>query len=69
MSREIRERTTKLRDMVAEVQKVAKHHDPGTPEWRVLVGLAAQVDDLLAELPWELQPVPTTDELIDLIGL
>lgn len=67
--KDIRERTTKLRDLVQEVQQWRTEQDPGTPEWLTLVELAEQVEGLLTALPWELQPTPTVDELIDLIGL
>jgi hypothetical protein len=67
--KDIRERTTKLRDLVAEVQEWRKEQDPGTPEWLTLVELAEQVEGLLLALPWELQPTPTIDELVELIGL
>ncbi|MEX1655540.1 hypothetical protein ABZ960_20550 [Streptomyces pseudovenezuelae] len=62
--KDIRERTTKLRDLVKEVEEWRKEQDPGTPEWLTLVELAEQVDGLLLALPWELQPTPTVDELI-----
>jgi hypothetical protein len=67
--KDIRQRTTKLRDLVAEVQEWRKEQDPGTPEWATLVELAEQVEGLLTALPWELQPTPTIDELMELIGL
>lgn len=67
--KDIRERTTKLRDLVAEVQEWRAEKDPGTPEWHTLCELAEQVEGLLLALPWELQPVPTTDELIKLMNL
>jgi hypothetical protein len=66
--KEIRERTTKLRDLVKEVQEWREEQDPGTPEWLTLCELAEQVEGLLLALPWELQPVPTIDELMELIG-
>ncbi|MEU6572311.1 hypothetical protein [Streptomyces sp. NPDC046805] len=69
MSAEIRQRTTKLRDLVKEVQEWRTEQDPGTPEWLTLVELAEQVEGLLLALPWELQPTPTVDELIELMGL
>ncbi|MFH8414379.1 hypothetical protein [Streptomyces collinus] len=69
MSKDIRERTTKLRDLVKEVDEWRDEQDPGTPEWHTLVELAEQVEGLLLALPWELQPVPTVDELTKLIGL
>lgn len=67
--KDIRQRTTSLRDLVAEVQAWREDQDPGTPEWHTLCELADQVEGLLAALPWELQPVPTIDELSKLIGL
>ncbi|WP_329289523.1 hypothetical protein [Streptomyces pseudovenezuelae] len=69
MSKDIRERTTKLRDLVKEVEEWREEQDSGTPEWLTLVELAEQVEGLLLALPWELQPVPTVDDLIREIGL
>ncbi|QAX95528.1 hypothetical protein SEA_BARTHOLOMEWSD_79 [Streptomyces phage BartholomewSD] len=69
MSADIRERTTKLRDLVKEVEEWRTEQDSHTPEWLTLVELAEQVEGLLLALPWELQPVPTVDELIKEIGL
>ncbi len=69
MSADIRKRTTQLQAMVREVQAWREEQDPGTPEWHTLVELAEQVEGLLTALPWELQPTPTVDELIELIGL
>ncbi|WDS51791.1 hypothetical protein SEA_TRIUMPH_77 [Streptomyces phage Triumph] len=66
---DIRERTTKLQALVREVEQWRTEQDPGTPEWLTLVELAEQVEGLLLALPWELQPVPTVDELIKEIGL
>ncbi|QPB09898.1 hypothetical protein KGG73_gp64 [Streptomyces phage Sentinel] len=69
MSAEIRKRTTSLQALVREVRAWREEQDPGTPEWHTLVELAEQVEGLLTALPWELQPVPTVDELIELMGL
>ncbi|QBI99437.1 hypothetical protein SEA_CAELUM_77 [Streptomyces phage Caelum] len=69
MSSEIRKRTTQLQAMVREVQAWREEQDPGTPEWHTLVELAERVEGLLTALPWELQPTPTVDELIELMGL
>jgi hypothetical protein len=69
MSADIRKRTTQLQAMVREVQAWREEQDPGTPEWLTLVELAEQVEGLLTALPWELQPTPTVDELIELMGL
>ncbi|WJN62609.1 hypothetical protein [Streptomyces phage phiScoe1] len=69
MSKEIRERTTKLQALVKEVGEWRTEQDPGTPEWHTLVELADQVEGLIAALPWTMQPAPTVDELIELIGL
>jgi hypothetical protein len=69
MSADIRKRTTQLQAMVREVQAWRQEQDPGTPEWLTLVELAEQVEGLLTALPWELQPTPTVDELIELMGL
>ncbi|MGM9381092.1 hypothetical protein [Streptomyces antibioticus] len=67
--KDIRERTTKLQALVREVQEWRNEQDPGTPEWNTLVELAEQVEGLFLALPWELQPTPTVDELVELIGL
>lgn len=69
MSKEIRERTTKLRDLVKEVREWREEQDPGTPEWLTLVELAEQVEGLLLALPWDMQPVPTVEELVKEMGL
>ncbi|WP_031513662.1 hypothetical protein [Streptomyces sp. NRRL F-5123] len=69
MSAEIRERTTKLQALVKEVQEWRTEQDPGTPEWLTLCELADQVEGLLLALPWELQPTPTVDELVEEMGL
>ncbi|MFF3249713.1 hypothetical protein ACFYWP_01585 [Actinacidiphila glaucinigra] len=69
MSADIRERTTELQALVREVQEWRTEQDPGTPEWHTLCELADQVEGLLLALPWELQPTPTVDELIELMGL
>lgn len=69
MSKDVRERTTKLQALVKEVGQWREEQDPGTAEWHTLVELAEQVEGLLAALPWELQPVPTTEELLEVMGL
>jgi hypothetical protein len=69
MSADIRKRTTQLQAMVREVQAWREEQDPGTPEWLTLVELAEQVEGLLTALPWTLQPTPTVEELIEVIGL
>ncbi|MEU5403735.1 hypothetical protein ABZ348_31120 [Streptomyces sp. NPDC005963] len=69
MSADIRERTTRLQALVKEVQEWRTEQDPGTAEWHTLIELAEQVEGLLTALPWELQPAPTVDELIEVIGL
>jgi hypothetical protein len=69
MSAEIRKRTTQLQALVREVEGWREEQDPGTPEWHTLVELAEQVQGLLTALPWTMQPTPTVDELVELIGL
>jgi hypothetical protein len=69
MSADIRKRTTQLQAMVREVRAWREEQDPGTPEWLTLVELAEQVEGLLTALPWTLQPTPTVEELIEVIGL
>jgi hypothetical protein len=69
MSAEIRKRTTSLQALVREVQAWREEQDPGTPEWLTLVELAEQVEGLLTALPWVMQPTPTVEELIEVIGL
>ncbi|WP_405799499.1 hypothetical protein [Streptomyces sp. NBC_01506] len=66
---DIRERTTKLQALVLEVGKWRNEHDPGTTEWYTLIDLAEQVEGLLTALPWELQPIPTVEELAEAMGL
>jgi hypothetical protein len=65
----IQERTTSLQALVRGVQEWRKEQDPGTPEWHTLCELADQVEGLITALPLRMQPVPTIDELIELIGL
>ncbi|MFE3589430.1 hypothetical protein ACFXOY_18170 [Streptomyces niveus] len=67
--KDIRERTTKLQALVREVEEWREEHDPGTPEWCTLIELAEQVEGLLTALPWELQPTPTVEELVEEMGL
>ncbi|AXQ65271.1 hypothetical protein SEA_TINABELCHER_74 [Streptomyces phage TinaBelcher] len=69
MSADIRKRTTELQALVRDVQQWRTEQDSLAPEWLALVELAEQVEGLLLALPWELQPVPTVDELIKEIGL
>ncbi|MGW0861277.1 hypothetical protein [Streptomyces sp. NPDC002611] len=69
MSEDIQKRTTDLQALVREVQEWRKGQDPGTPEWHTLCELADQVEGLITALPLGMQPVPTIDELIGLIGL
>jgi len=69
VSAQIREHTTTLQALVNEVKEWRTEQDSGSPEWQTLCTLADEVESLLLALPWELQPVPTTDELIKELGL
>ncbi|MFJ3775246.1 hypothetical protein ACIPX0_26485 [Streptomyces sp. NPDC090075] len=69
MSKDIQERTTSLQALVREVQEWREEQDPGTAEWHTLCELADQVEGLITALPLGMQPVPTVDELAELMGL
>ncbi|MGW8953478.1 hypothetical protein [Streptomyces sp. NPDC055709] len=69
MSAQIRQHTTTLQALVNEVKEWRTEQDSGSAEWQTLCALADEVESLLLALPWELQPVPTVDELIKEIGL
>ncbi|MEU9605437.1 hypothetical protein [Streptomyces sp. NPDC048057] len=66
---EIRKRATEVQALVHKVQEWRTEQDPGTPEWLTLCELADQAEGLIAALPWRMQPAPTAEELIELMGL